>query len=140
MLDATLSSSRELSGALNRVLPALRRIRREGRFSETATVQRQLHEFTQTADPLAQWLAVETTSGPSASIPQESLHAAYALTCTNANRPVMTKQMFGRRLRALRPDIQEAQRAEEGKRQWVYLGIGLKSEHNTQALAALASS
>jgi putative DNA primase/helicase len=139
MLDATLSSSQELSGALNRVLPALRRIRREGRFSETETVQRQLNEFTQTADPLAQWLAVETISGPSAWISQENLHAAYALACTNANRPVITKQMFGRRLRALRPDIREAQRAEEGKRQWVYLGIGLKSEHNTQALAALAS-
>jgi putative DNA primase/helicase len=139
MLDAALSSPSELSGALNRALPALRRVRREGRFSETATVLRQINEFKQTGDPLAQWLAVEATSGPSASVPQERLHAAYALACTNANRPVMTKQMFGRRLRALRPDIQEGQRAEEGKRQWVYLGIGLKSEDNPQALAALAS-
>ena len=44
-----------------------------------------------------------------------------------------TKQMFGRRLRALRPDIQEAPAAEE-EEQWVYLGIGLKSEPNAQGL------
>ena len=39
----------------------------------------------------------------------------------------MTKQMFGRRLRALRPEIEEAQRTFEGKRQWVYLGLGLRN-------------
>ena len=39
----------------------------------------------------------------------------------------MTKQMFRRRLRVLRPDIQEAQRTFEGKRQWVYLGVGLRN-------------
>ena len=36
--------------------------------------------------------------------------------------------MFGRRLRALRPEIEEAQRMTDGRRQWVYLGIGLRSE------------
>jgi hypothetical protein len=36
--------------------------------------------------------------------------------------------MFGRRLRALRPEIEEAQRMTEGRRQWVYLGIGLRAE------------
>jgi len=40
--------------------------------------------------------------------------------------------MFGRRLRALRPEIEEAQRMTDGRRQWVYLGIALHSEapHN----------
>src|ERR1041384_6279582 len=77
-LDAALSAREELSGALNKILPELKRIRRAGRFSETATVVRQLNEFKDTADPLAQWLATETTSGPSALVSQERLHAAYA--------------------------------------------------------------
>ena len=46
--------------------------------------------------------------------------------CASMDRPTMTKQMFGRRLRMLRPDIQEAQRTVEGRRQWVYLGVALK--------------
>jgi hypothetical protein len=79
-------------------------------------------------DPLAHWLSSETTQSGGASIPQDHLHAAYAVACARSNRPIMSKQMFGRRLRALRPEIEEAQRLTDGRRQWVYLGIALHSE------------
>jgi hypothetical protein len=39
---------------------------------------------------------------------------------------VITKQMFGRRLRQLKPDLQEDQRVLNGKKHWVYLGITLR--------------
>jgi putative DNA primase/helicase len=117
-IDATLSSPAELSGALNRALPALRRLRRDGRFTETATTEQQLAELQHATDPLAHWLATETTQSGTASIPQDRLHAAYAVACVKINRPIMTKQMFGRRLRVLRPEIQEAQRVADGRCTW----------------------
>jgi phage/plasmid-associated DNA primase len=127
-MDTILSSPGELSGALNRALPALRRLRREGQFTESATTRQQLAELQQATDPLAHWLATETTRSGAASIPQDHLHAAYAVACARSNRPILSKQMFGRRLRALRPEIEEAQRMIDGRRQWVYLGIGLRSQ------------
>jgi P4 family phage/plasmid primase-like protien len=127
VLDAALSDPHELSGALNKALPALRRIRRAGRFSNTPTISRQVDEFQSATDPLAHWLWSETTPSPTGSITQERLHAAYTRACADMNRPVMTKQMFGRRLRALRPDIEEAQRTTDRRRQWVYVGLTLRS-------------
>jgi hypothetical protein len=79
-------------------------------------------------DPLAHWLATETTRPGAASIPQDHLHVAYAAACAWSNRPILSKQMFGRRLRALRPETEETQRITDGGRQWVYLGIALRSE------------
>jgi putative DNA primase/helicase len=132
MMDTILSSPGELSGALNRALPALRRLRREGQFTESATARQQYAELQQVTDPLAHWLSTETIRSGAASIPQDHLHAAYAVACARSNRPILSKQMFGRRLRALRPEIEEAQRMTDGRRQWVYLGIALHSEapHN----------
>src|SRR6185436_13577059 len=50
VLDAQLSRSVELSGALNRALPALRRIRRHGRFAETNTTRVEIERFRQSTD------------------------------------------------------------------------------------------
>jgi hypothetical protein len=62
-----------------------------------------------------------------ARVPQERLYFAYAQACLAANRPVITKQMFGRKLKQLKPDLQEAQRVLNGRKQWVYLGITLRN-------------
>ncbi len=92
---------------------------------------REAADFQHAADPLAQWLAQETVSTPDATTPQDRLHAAYAEACASLDRPMMTKQMFGRRLRTLRPEVQEGQRTIEGERRWVYLGIALAPERRS---------
>jgi putative DNA primase/helicase len=126
-LDSNLSSSREISGALNRALPALRKIRWEARFTETPSTREQWKEFQRATNPLGLWLEAETIASGSALVAQDELHAAYALACDKANRPILTRQMFGRALRRLRPDLKEAQRTIGGSRRWVYLGIGMKN-------------
>ena len=127
-LDARLSTSRELSGALNRALPAVRGVREKGHFTETRSMRQQWKEFQRAADPLAWWLDAETVSSGSALITKEQLHAAYALDCLNGNRPILTRQMFGRALKRLRPELKEVQREVDRTRRWVYLGIGLRNE------------
>jgi phage/plasmid-associated DNA primase len=115
-------------------LPALRRIRRAGKFTETQSSLSQSEEHQHATDPFAQWLARETIMSPANTIAQDRLHAAYAFACASSDRPIVTKQMFGRRLRVLRPEIQEAQRMIDGKRQWVYLGIALQPATDRQVL------
>ena len=72
-----LPSSREISGALNRALPALRKIRREARFTETHSTREQWKEFQRATSPLGLWLEAETVSTGSALVAQDELHAAY---------------------------------------------------------------
>ena len=127
LLDATLSSTYQLSGALNRVLPALRKIRRRARFTETQSTREQGKEFQRTTDHLNVWLEAETVSSFEALVIQHELHAAYALACNDGNRPILTKQMFGRALRRLRPDLKEVQRTIGGRKQWMYVGIRLRN-------------
>jgi hypothetical protein len=79
------------------------------------------------SNPLGLWLEGETVASGSALVAQDELHAAYVLACTKANQPIVTKQMFGRTLKRLRPELREAQRLIGGRRQWVYLGIGMNA-------------
>ena len=126
-LDAKLSSHQELSGVLNRVVPALRRIRSTDRFTEAKSVRQQWKELQWATDPLSLWLESETVSSQSAMVSQDELHAAYARDCLNTNRSIMTKQMFGRCLRRLRPELKEVQRTTEGRKRWMYLGIEIRN-------------
>jgi P4 family phage/plasmid primase-like protien len=123
VLDARLSREKELSGALNRALPALQRLRRSGRFSATEATRRSADDLRVAGDPFALWLDRATARHPAGMISQERLYSEYAQQCFSEDRPVVTRQMFGRMLRRRRPDLQEAQRTVDGKRQWVYVGI-----------------
>ncbi len=130
-LDNQLSAAREMSGALNRALPALRRLRNNNRFSETRSVRRTCRDFEVTSDPFRIWLEAETECTPSSLISQSALHAAHAQACLQTNRPPFTKQMFGRMLRKHRPDIREFQRTVGGTKQWMYGGIDLRHSNHS---------
>ncbi len=51
-----------------------------------------------------------------------------------AGRAPLTKQAFGRRLRRLRPELEETQRTMEGVRRWVYQGINMKGGDSGRSL------
>jgi len=133
-LDQRLSVPRELSGALNRALPALRRIRKTNHFSETNSVRRTSADFEVVSDPFRSWLEAETVRMSSSSTSQSTLHAAYARACVQANRAPMTKQMFGRLIKKYRPDLREFQRTVDGAKHWMYGGIGLRNETSNHSI------
>ena len=133
ILDARLSAPRELSGALNKALPTLRRLRKRGRFSDPESTRDALQEFRDIADPLAVWLDRETVMGPDNFVTKEELFRRYNTDCERHGRPPMTSQAFGRALSRLR-EVDEAQRTIQGKRQWVYMGIGLCAPDARDAL------
>jgi len=127
VLDARLAAPGELSGALNKAIAALRRLRIAGRFTESESTRTALAQFHAVTDPLAVWLDRQTVALPTAVIPKSELHTAYNQTCQWDGRPPMTNQLFGRALKKLRPDLQEAQRTVGFRLQWVYVGIGLRA-------------
>ncbi len=133
-LDAQLSLARELSGALNRALPALRRLRTTNHFSETNSVRRTCEDFEAASDSFRLWPEHETVPKASGSTSQSALHAAYVRACAQANRAPMTKQMFGRLIKKHRPDLREFQKTVHGARQWMYGGIGLRTETSNHSI------
>jgi len=78
-------------------------------------------------DAIADWLDQYTVTCQDAEVPQAKLHAAYTSACRQSSRRPASKQVFGRRLKMLRPRIEMAQRSLGGHRVWVYAGIDLRS-------------
>jgi P4 family phage/plasmid primase-like protien len=123
-LLAELTAPGELSGLLNRALAVRPRLRQRG-FTESESTQLALRGFRGATDPVAVWLDTHTVDEPRALVPKQALFAAYREECLRNNRAPATENAFGRALRQHRPHLREAQRPVRGKRQWVWLGIGL---------------
>jgi putative DNA primase/helicase len=127
LLHARLCTPRELSGALNKALDGLERVRRRCRFTESKESRIHVTSFETGNDAIAAWLDQYTVTCQDAEVPQAKLHAAYTSACRQSSRRPASKQVFGRRLKMLRPRIEMAQRSLGGHRVWVYAGIDLRS-------------
>ena len=115
-----------VGGALNKALDELERVRKCFRFTESRESRVALMKYQAANDTLAAWLDEHTVADPDAVVPQSDLHRAYSSHCRQFSRRPASKQMFGRRLRALRPGIESSQRTLAGRRAWVYAGINLQ--------------
>jgi putative DNA primase/helicase len=129
-LDARLSSASELSGLLNKAVEAWQAIqRRGGRLSEPQSVREAWREFHAMTDPLSVWLDQFTVDDPQAVVSRQVLRAAYGAACERAGRPSLTERAFGLAITKARPNVETAQRTINGRRQWVYVGIGLSGDN-----------
>jgi putative DNA primase/helicase len=131
-LDAQLSDPAELSGLLNKALGALAAIRKRGGFTESESMKRSWSEFRTATDPLSVWLDRNTVELPNAQILQSELVAAFNQYTMDLGKPAMTKTAFGLALKHARPGVESCQRAHKDKqRQWVYIGIALRTPENS---------
>lgn len=126
VLQARLCGRYEMSGALNRALDGLAQVRQRGRFTEPRASRAAVRRYQSSNDPFAAWLEEHTTASREGAVTQSELHEAYASHCRRTCRRPVSKQMLGRRLRALRPEAQAVQRTIAGRRAWVYAGINLR--------------
>jgi hypothetical protein len=126
MLHARLCAPRELSGALNKALDGLERVRRRCWFTESKESRIKVKRYQSANDAMAAWLDEHTVASQDVEVPQSELHAAYTSACRQSSRRPASKQLFGRRLQMLRPQIEMAQRSRDGRRVWVYIGIDLR--------------
>jgi putative DNA primase/helicase len=126
ILQRRLCSRLELSGALNKALEALQRVRLSCRFTEPAESHLAVKTYQAANDTIAAWLDEHTTISGDAIVLQSELHAAYTSHCRRCGRRPASKQAFGRLLREVRPEIKPTQRTVAGRRTWVYAGIALR--------------
>jgi putative DNA primase/helicase len=127
-LDAKLAAAEELSGVLNRALVALAQIRQNGRFIESDSMTTAWQEFLTITDPLAVWLDKYTQAGEM--VPQWELIRAFNDHLIDTGKQPITKTAFGIALRRHRKEIKGSQRTCNGRVQWVYEGIILKTKGN----------
>jgi P4 family phage/plasmid primase-like protien len=125
-LQARLCGQSEMSGALNKPLEGLERVRKRGWFTEPRASRELVRRYQASNDALAAWLDEHTVAGPEVMISQSELHGAYATHCRRSSQSPASKQIFGRRLRTLRPNVEPTQRTLCGRRTWVYAGIALR--------------
>jgi putative DNA primase/helicase len=128
-MDASLSGPIELSGALNKALLAIAKIRRHG-FTQTDSMREAWDDFRTATDPLTVWLDQNTLHSATAMVPKGELLAAFNRHLAEAGKPPMTKMAFGLAIKRARPAISEAQRTIKGRVQWVYTGIGFEENAN----------
>ncbi|MCH8840732.1 MAG: hypothetical protein IH831_08685, partial [Planctomycetes bacterium] len=127
-LDARLTAPNELSGLLNKAIEAWRRIELHGRLSEPESVQQAWRDFHAMTDPLSTWLDQFTVDDPNAVVTKQVLRAAYGAACEQTGRPAPSDNAFSRALRKARPDVTKGQKTINGRVQWCFLGICLRSE------------
>jgi hypothetical protein len=124
-LDSRLTDPNELSGVLNKAFEA-------GDVSETESTRRAAEDFRAVTDPLSVWLDAKTVTGPELSVKKSALLTAYNRDCELAGRPPVTSKGFGLALRRLRTTLTDAQRGPAGAVEWVWLGLGLRTNHGPE--------
>jgi len=128
-LDARLSTPAELSGLLNRALDAREAVvKRNGRLHTCESIEAAHREFYSTTDPLAVWLDRFTIDDLNAVVTKQLLRASYGAYCEQHGQPRPTEKAFTQALMKHRDNIDTAQRTLNGKVQWCYVGLGLRSD------------
>jgi len=127
VLDAQLAAPSELSGLLNKALVALPGIRTRGGLHEPESVCGAGHEFVQLTDPVAAWLNSTTIPCPDEMVAKDVLLVEYNRTAVREGRPIITPTALGLGIKRFMPGINDAQRKVGGRRQWVWLGLGLRT-------------
>jgi P4 family phage/plasmid primase-like protien len=127
VLDAQLAAPSELSGLLNKALGAVAAIRTRGGLHEPESVCGAGMEFVRLTDPVAGWLNSITIQCPDEMVAKDVLLAEYNRTAVREGRPIITPTALGLGIKRFMPGINDAQRKVGGRRQWVWLGLGLRT-------------
>ena len=125
-LISRLTRPEELSGALNKALDALDRLRRRKGFTKPESTIRALDEYRAITDYFQVWLERSTIEAPESRIEVAELRTAYNECARSEGRSPMTETEFGRAFKRLRPHVKKERRRVGENRKWFYRGIELK--------------
>ncbi|MGW1411952.1 DNA primase family protein [Streptomyces sp. NPDC002403] len=117
----------EMPGIINWALDGLARLERTGRITEPASSQDAVMTMQDTASPTSAFVRERCTTGPTRSVPVDALWAVWREWAEdNGVRAVGTKQMFGRNLLSVVPQLNRTRpRDQYGRQVATYNGIAL---------------
>ncbi|MCC5032296.1 phage/plasmid primase, P4 family [Streptomyces sp. WAC 00631] len=121
----------EMPGILNWALDGLARLEERGRITEPASSRESVVIMQDTASPTSAFVRERCAIGPDCTVPVDTLWAIWREWAEdNGVRAVGTKQMFGRNLQSVVPQLHRARpRDQYGRQVPTYVGITLTQCH-----------
>ncbi|MGA5319806.1 DNA primase family protein [Streptomyces seoulensis] len=126
--DTTLTDrlAAEMPGILNWALDGLARLQRAGRITEPASSREAITTMQDTASPTSAFIRERCSTGPTCSVPVDTLWTVWREWAEDNGVRAGTKQMFGRNLLSVIPQLNRTRpRAPSGERLATYNGITL---------------
>lgn len=126
--DSTLFDrlTAEMPGILNWALEGLARLQHAGRITEPASSRDAVTTMQDTASPTSAFIRERCTTGPTCRVPVEALWAVWREWAEDNGVKHGTKQVFGRNLLSVVPQLSRSRpRDEFGRQVPVYVGITL---------------
>ncbi|MFD9026544.1 phage/plasmid primase, P4 family [Streptomyces parvulus] len=124
----------EMPGIINWALDGLARLEAMGRITEPSSSREAVTTMQDTASPTSAFIRERCTTGPTCSVPVDTLWAVWREWAEdNGVKAVGTKQMFGRNLLSVVPQLSRTRpRDAYGRQVATYNGITLKQSQPHQ--------
>ncbi|MEW2397497.1 phage/plasmid primase, P4 family [Streptomyces sp. NPDC046862] len=126
--DTTLTDrlTAEMPGILNWALEGLARLKRNGRITEPSSSREAITTMRDTASPTSAFVRERCTTGPTCSVPVDALWAVWRDWAEDNGVRPGTKQVFGRNLLSVIPQLNRTRpRDAYGRQVATYNGITL---------------
>ncbi|MBV2357970.1 NTP-binding protein [Streptomyces sp. J2-1] len=121
----------EMPGILNWALDGLARLQRTGRITEPASSRDAITTMQDTASPTSAFIRERCTTGPTTSVPVDTLWNAWREWAEDNGVKPGTKQIFGRNLLSVVPQLALTRPRDGDSRVRTYAGIALRSALGT---------
>ncbi|MEU0452346.1 phage/plasmid primase, P4 family [Streptomyces sp. NPDC006129] len=116
----------EMPGILNWALDGLARLEAKGRITEPSTSREAVTTMQDTASPTSAFVRERCTTGATCSVPVDTLWSVWRDWAEDNNVKPGTKQVFGRNLLSVVPQLNRTRpRDAYGRQVAIYNGIGL---------------
>ena len=125
----------ELPAIFNWSLDGLEKLRARGRFQQPQASKDAMQELEDLASPVGAFIRDRCTIGPDRSVDVDALYRDYRQWCDDNGRPPSSRQLFGRDLRAARPEvkvIRPRNGSSERPRQYVGIALCRSADHADQ--------
>jgi putative DNA primase/helicase len=116
----------ELPGIFNWALDGLQKLRTRGRFEQPQSSQDAIQELEDLASPIGAFIRDCCTLGPGETAEVDALYRLYKQWCEETGRRASNRQVFGRDLKAARPEIKRRKLGPADDRIPTYAGVTIK--------------
>jgi putative DNA primase/helicase len=118
----------ELPGVFLWALDGLQRLRARGHFHPAATSRDAIQALEDLASPVGAFLRDRCTAGAVLVVEVGELYRAYQAWCEEHGQHRVNQQVFGRDVRAARPEVRLRQLGADRRRHYIGLGLGHSRE------------
>jgi putative DNA primase/helicase len=117
----------ELPGILNWALGGLERLTITNTFTRLPSAEEAIITMRDLASPVGAFAREKCEIGADKEVAADTLYSAYKVWADDNGHPKVTKQTFGRDLRAAVPSIRRTRPRDGTERPYIYAGIALRS-------------